>query len=358
MKLSHFCLLTTVFILLFSSWWCFALPIDNKFKKLNDISYDNQIIISVKERIQFNNNDDHETTSFPEEKILSNNNDEFISNFPSINATFPSIPSINITLPSFPPMNETFSHIKDFVNEHFIVISFIVIAIIGAIVGYFAPVAFVKIIKGIGFQVGILAGSPAAKMMSICGTGARSIVPKLQFRGAAGFNEKFNRTIMMIMKHSSKKKSYNDFVSNFTSVNLTFPSIPSISVALPLINEVTSSTKEFFSTLKEFFSNITESIKDFVNEHKVMSYIVITVIGAVVGCITLKIFVMIIRCKGFREGVYAGSSAATLMSICGTAAYSIIPILQSIGSAGFSGSTYTKCSLLFVVDSKCILAGF
>ncbi|RHZ54790.1 hypothetical protein Glove_423g62 [Diversispora epigaea] len=290
MKFSHFCLLTTttVVALLLSSWWCFALPIDNKFKKLNDISYDNQIIISVKEKVQFNNKDDYETTSLPEEKILFNNNDEFISNFPSINATFPSIPS-------FPPMNETTSHIKDFLNENSIVISFIVI---GAVVSLFFPWIFVTIIRCIGFRVAIPAGSLAAKMMSIFGTGVRSIVPPLQSRGALGLDAKI---------------IFSTFSATVVVILLLLPGI--------LLH--------------------IEIVQDFENaSSEVINSIVIAVIGIVVGFIALWIFVMITRCIGFQIGILAGSLAATMMSILGTAAWSIVPILQSIGAAGLGGFTY------------------
>ncbi|RHZ54789.1 hypothetical protein Glove_423g61 [Diversispora epigaea] len=171
MKFSHFCLLTIVVSILLSPWWCFAL------------------LISVKEKIQSNNNDDHET--FPEEKILSNNNDKFISNFASINLTFPSIPSIDVTVPFINDVKEFFSNtaesIKDFVDENKVIIIFIVVAIIGVVIGYFVLGFLLIIIQAIGFQIGVLAYSLAATMMSILGTAAWSIVPILQSIGAAGF---------------------------------------------------------------------------------------------------------------------------------------------------------------------------
>ncbi|CAG8586821.1 9134_t:CDS:2 [Diversispora eburnea] len=154
-------------------------------------------------------------------------------------------------------------------------------------------------------------------------------------------------------KTSPEEKILSDndeFISNFTSVNLTFSSIPSISVDLSSINDVISGTKEFFS-------NITESIKDFVNEHKTINYIVIAVIiGVLVGIFALGTFLAIIRCIGFKIGVLNGSLAASMMSILGTAAGSIVPILQSIGAAGLSVLTligfpiFCHCCILSILS--------
>ncbi|CAG8586839.1 9135_t:CDS:1 [Diversispora eburnea] len=170
----------------------------------------------------------------------------------------------------------------------------------------------------------------------------------------------------------SIKETTKEILSESIEVISNFPFIPLMNLTKDKFIELISNfpfiplmnlNKGILSKFIEFISNfsfiplmnlingtvfhIKEFIQGFTNE------IVTATIGATVGCFSLGAFVMIIKGIGFQVvGILADSTAATMMSFLGTASWSIVPILQSIGAAGFSSLTIIGfpifCGLLFL----------